>query len=125
MGYILATVELPYVLVDRFGNMNSRAKPAKIARVRSLSGDALRMPNEQEDSTCVRECPLDGTRRRRGWLSQKSHDASSRSPAASAAGPRATSAVLPGHISEHTGRPSPSISTARIICRRSGRCSLM
>jgi hypothetical protein len=32
-----------------------------------------------------------------------------------------TSAVLPGHISEHTGRPSPSISTARIICRRSGR----
>jgi len=32
-----------------------------------------------------------------------------------------TSAVLPGHISEHTGRPSPSISTARIIWRRSGR----
>jgi hypothetical protein len=32
-----------------------------------------------------------------------------------------TSAVLPGHISEHTGRPSPSINTARIICRRSGR----
>ena len=32
-----------------------------------------------------------------------------------------TSAVLPGHISEHTGRPSPSIRTARIICRRSGR----
>jgi hypothetical protein len=29
-----------------------------------------------------------------------------------------TSAVLPGHISEHTGRPSPSSSTARIICRR-------
>jgi len=36
-----------------------------------------------------------------------------------------TSAVLPGHISEHTGRPSPSISTARIICRRSGRWSLL
>src|SRR5437870_8048711 len=35
-----------------------------------------------------------------------------------------TSAVLPGHISEHTGRPSPSITTARIICRRSGRWSL-
>jgi len=32
-----------------------------------------------------------------------------------------TSAVLPGHISEHTGRPSPSIKTARIICRKSGR----
>ena len=28
-----------------------------------------------------------------------------------------TSAVLPGHVSEHTGRPSPSITTARIICR--------
>ena len=26
-----------------------------------------------------------------------------------------------GVISEHTGRPSPSITTARIICRRSGR----
>ena len=26
-----------------------------------------------------------------------------------------TSAVLPGHISEHTGRPSPSIRMARII----------
>jgi hypothetical protein len=36
-----------------------------------------------------------------------------------------TSAVLPGHISEHAGRPSPSISTARIICRRSGRWSLL
>ena len=36
-----------------------------------------------------------------------------------------TSAVLPGHISEHTGRPSPSITTARIICRRSGRWSLL
>ena len=24
--------------------------------------------------------------------------------------------VSPGHISEHTGRPSPSITTARIIC---------
>ena len=36
-----------------------------------------------------------------------------------------TSAVLPGHISEHTGRPSPSISTARMICRRSGRWSLL
>jgi hypothetical protein len=29
MGYILATVERPYVLVDRFGNMNSLAKPGK------------------------------------------------------------------------------------------------
>jgi hypothetical protein len=36
-----------------------------------------------------------------------------------------TSAVLPGHISEHTGRPSPSSSTARIICRKSGRWSLL
>ena len=26
-----------------------------------------------------------------------------------------TSAVLPGHISEHTGRPSQSITTARTI----------
>jgi hypothetical protein len=32
-----------------------------------------------------------------------------------------TSAVLPGHISEQTGRPSPSSTTARIIWRRSGR----
>src|SRR5665811_1854265 len=31
------------------------------------------------------------------------------------------SAVLPGHISVHTGRPSPSMSTARIIWRKSGR----
>jgi hypothetical protein len=29
--------------------------------------------------------------------------------------------VLPGHISEHTGRPSPSSSMARIIGRGSGR----
>ncbi len=29
-----------------------------------------------------------------------------------------TSATLPGHISEHTGRPSPSIRTARIIWRQ-------
>src|SRR5215468_7338975 len=36
-----------------------------------------------------------------------------------------TSAVLPGHISEHTGWPSPSINTARIICRKFGRCSLL
>ena len=36
-----------------------------------------------------------------------------------------TSAVLPGRISEQTGRPSPSISPARIICRRSGRWSLL
>src|SRR5271165_2872583 len=35
-----------------------------------------------------------------------------------------TSAVLPGHISVHTGRPSPSSSTARIIWLRSGRWSL-
>lgn len=32
--------------------------------------------------------------------------------------------MLPGHISVHTGRPSPSSSTARIIWRRSGRSSL-
>ena len=35
-----------------------------------------------------------------------------------------TSAVFPGHISVHTGRPSPSRSTARIIWLRSGRWSL-
>src|SRR4051794_18614697 len=35
-----------------------------------------------------------------------------------------TSAVLPGHISEQTGRPSASITTPRIICIRSGRWSL-
>ena len=35
-----------------------------------------------------------------------------------------TSAVFPGHISVHTGRPSPSSSTARIIWLRSGRWSL-
>src|SRR5271165_6478058 len=34
------------------------------------------------------------------------------------------SAVFPGHISVHTGRPSPSSSTARIIWLRSGRWSL-
>ena len=34
-----------------------------------------------------------------------------------------TSAVLPGHISEQTGRPSASITTPRIICIRSGRWS--
>jgi hypothetical protein len=32
-----------------------------------------------------------------------------------------TSAVLPGHISEQIGRPSASITTATIICIRSGR----
>ena len=35
-----------------------------------------------------------------------------------------TSAVLPGHISVQIGRPSASITTARIICIRSGRWSL-
>ncbi len=34
-----------------------------------------------------------------------------------------TSAVLPGHISEHTGRPAASITTPTIICIRSGRWS--
>ena len=35
-----------------------------------------------------------------------------------------TSAVLPGHISEQIGRPSPSMhDAARIICFRSGRWS--
>ena len=34
-----------------------------------------------------------------------------------------TSAVFPGHISVHAGRPSPSSSTARIIWLRSGRWS--
>src|SRR4051795_9902227 len=35
-----------------------------------------------------------------------------------------TSVVLPGHISEQTGRPSASITTPTIICSRSGRWSL-
>ena len=35
-----------------------------------------------------------------------------------------TSAVLPGHISEQTGRPAASITTPTIICIRSGRWSL-
>src|SRR5215211_5143273 len=34
-----------------------------------------------------------------------------------------TSAVLPGHISEQTGRPAASITTPTIICMRSGRWS--
>ena len=35
-----------------------------------------------------------------------------------------TSVVLPGHISQHNGRPCWSITTATIICIRSGRWSL-
>jgi hypothetical protein len=35
-----------------------------------------------------------------------------------------TSAVLPGHISVQTGRPSASITRQRIICIRSGLWSL-
>src|SRR3954470_13144952 len=35
-----------------------------------------------------------------------------------------TSAVLPGHISEQTGRPAASITTPTVICSRSGRWSL-
>src|SRR5215208_6807161 len=35
-----------------------------------------------------------------------------------------TSAVLPGHSSEQTGRPAASITTPTIICIRSGRWSL-
>src|SRR5215210_576021 len=34
-----------------------------------------------------------------------------------------TSAVLPGHISEQTGRPAASITTPTIICSKSGRWS--
>jgi hypothetical protein len=35
-----------------------------------------------------------------------------------------TSAVLPGHVSEQTGRPAASTTTPTIICIRSGRWSL-